>query len=95
MMPKARSLASLRPSRQAPKDDYKSQLGELLRKAYSPVLEILDPWTATRTEIEDAFRTFEPPGMRARMVQLFEGLMIFAGLRPPSPRASRKQRWDR
>ena len=74
--------------RVAPEAEYKPQLGELLRKAYSPVLEILDPWTATRADIEDAFRNFEPPGMRPRMVQLFEGLMIFAGLRPDSQRAS-------
>ena len=42
--------------RLAPEADFKPQLGELLRMAYSPVLEILDPQTATRTEIEDAFR---------------------------------------
>jgi hypothetical protein len=70
--------------RLAPEADFKPQLGELLRKTYSPVLEILDPSTATRTEIEDAFRGFEPPGMRPRMVQLFEGLTTFAGLRPES-----------
>jgi hypothetical protein len=70
--------------RLAPEADFKPQLGELLRQTYSPVLEILNPWTATRTEIEDAFRSYEPPGMRPRMVQLFEGLMIFAGLRPES-----------
>jgi hypothetical protein len=74
--------------RVAPAAEYKPQFGELLRKAYSPLLEVLDPWTATRTDIEDAFRNFEPPGMRPRMVQLFEGLMIFAGLRPDNQRAS-------
>jgi hypothetical protein len=72
--------------RVAPEADFKRQLAEILRKAYSPILEILDPQTATRTEIEDAFRSFEPPGMRPRMVQLFEGLMTFAGLRPEGER---------
>ena len=72
----------------APEADFKPQFAELLRKAYSPVLEILDPWTATRTEIEDAFRSFDPPGMRPRMVQLFEGLTIFAGLKPEAQRGA-------
>jgi hypothetical protein len=72
--------------RLAPEADFKPQFGELMRQVYGPVLEILDPWTATRTEIEDAFRGFEPPGMRPRMVQLFEGLMAFAGLRPEGQR---------
>jgi hypothetical protein len=73
--------------RLAPEADFKPQFGEILRKAYSPVLELLDPQVATRTEIEDAFRSFEPPGMRPRMVQLFEGLMTYAGLRPERQRA--------
>jgi hypothetical protein len=79
--------------RVSPEADFKPQLGELLRKAYSPVFEILNPATATRTEIEDAFRSFEPPGMRPRMVQLFEGLMIFAGLRPEGQRAGGGTGW--
>jgi hypothetical protein len=79
--------------RVSPEDDYKPQLGELLRKAYSPVFEILNPATATRKEIEDAFRSFEPPGMRPRMVQLFEGLMIFTGLRPEGQRAGGGTGW--
>jgi hypothetical protein len=72
--------------REVPKLDFEPHLGDLLRKAYSPILEVLDPWTATRTEIEDAFRTFNPPGMLPRMAQLFEGLMTFAELRPETSR---------
>ncbi len=73
--------------RKAHDDDFKPRLAALLREAYAPVLELLDPATATQTDIENAFRAFEPTGQIPRMVQLFIQLMVYAGIMPePEPK---------
>lgn len=66
--------------------DFKPRLAALLREAYASVLEVLDPATATPLDVENAFRGFEPTGQLPRMVQLFMGLMIYAGVMPEDRR---------
>jgi hypothetical protein len=77
--------------RKVPEHDFKPHLAALLRKAYAPVLEVLDPATATVLDVENAFRAggFEPTGQLPRMVQLFIGLMTYAELMPEDQRKAR------
>jgi hypothetical protein len=72
--------------KKVPEHDFKPRLAALLREAYAPVLEVLDPATATLLDVENAFRGFEPTGQIPRMVQLFMGLMIYAGVMPEDRR---------
>jgi len=74
--------------RKAPDHDFKPRLAALLREAYAPILEVLDPATATPLEVENAFRGFEPTGQLPRMVQLFMGLMIYADIMPEDRRTA-------
>lgn len=66
--------------RVAPSDEYHAELEKVVRDAYAPVFEVVDPTTASVTQIEDAFRGFNPAGQRPRMVTLFTGLMSEAGM---------------
>jgi len=84
--------------RHAQEHDFKPRLAALLREAYAPILEVLDPATATPLDVENAFRGhgYRPTGQLPRMVQLFMGLMIYAGVMPEdrrkaSPSGSRPQ----
>ena len=72
--------------RKLPEHEFKPALAELLKQAYAPVLENLDPATATQLDVENALRGFEPTGQLSRMVQLFIGLMTYAGLMPAPQR---------
>jgi hypothetical protein len=74
--------------RKVPEHDFKPRLAALLREAYAPILEVLDPATATQTDVENAFRGFEPTGQIPRMVQLFMGLMTYAEVMPEIKRRS-------
>jgi hypothetical protein len=74
--------------KKVPEHDFKPRLAALLREAYAPILEVLDPATATQTEVENAFRGFEPTGQIPRMVQLFMGLMAYAEVMPEVKRRS-------
>lgn len=71
-----------------PEHDFKPRLGALLREAYAPILEVIDPAVATQTDIENAFRGFEPTGQIPRMAQLFMGLMAYAEVMPEVKRRS-------
>lgn len=72
--------------RHAEAHEFKPRLAALLREAYAPVLEVLDPATATALDVENAFRGYLPTGQLSRIVQLFMGLMIYAGLMPEDRR---------
>jgi hypothetical protein len=72
--------------RKVPEHDFKPRLADLLREAYAPILEIVDPATATALEVENAFRGFEPTGQLPRMVLLFIGLMAYVGIMPEPKR---------
>jgi hypothetical protein len=66
--------------RKVPEPDFKPRLAALLREAYAPILEVLDPATASVADVENAFRGFEPTGQVPRMVQLFVQLMAYVGI---------------
>lgn len=69
--------------KRVPEEELRPRLGELLSAAYAPVLEILgDPAQASRQDMANAFRGFEPTSQLDRMVLLFVGLMTFVGMMP-------------
>lgn len=68
--------------RSAPETDYKQRLGEWIKGVYSDVFSFVDPMTDDQSRIRDAFRTYKPHGQQARMVSLFNGLCMEAGLAP-------------
>lgn len=75
--------------RKASTDDFRSVLAEVVREAYADVFNFVDPAEDTTDAISDAFRSYNPPGQRGRMVTLFIGLCREAGIidwKPP-PRA--------
>jgi len=57
-------------------------LAEWLNSAYADVLQFVDPGTADEAALRDAFRGYNPPGQRDRMVTLFMGLFRAAGIAP-------------
>jgi hypothetical protein len=65
--------------------EYPQLLGEILREAYKDVFIIVDPADTTATELDDAFRNYEPQAQRERMVRLFIGLCREANLAPGGP----------
>lgn len=65
---------------------FQEELAGIVRQAYSPVFQVVDPTTASITQIEDAFRGFNPAGQRPRMVTLFTGLLAEAGLIETPPK---------
>jgi len=64
--------------RRAPTAEYKSELIDLLKSAYEPVFEVVEPANATYDQVQDAFRSFNPQGQRDRMVSLFLSLLEYA-----------------
>jgi hypothetical protein len=74
--------------RKAGNDEYRTRLAEIIRAAYAEVLIYRDPAVDGPDKIEDAFRSFEPVGMRARMVRLFLGLCQEAGIIEAAPKVS-------
>lgn len=75
-------LESFERLRQAKTDEYPGVLAEIVRAAYLPVFTIVDPATDSDTSIADAFRGYEPGAQRAKMISLFRGLCVAAGLIP-------------
>ena len=65
--------------------EYPQLLSEILREAYKEVFVIVDPSDTTTTELDDAFRNYEPQAQRERMVRLFLGLCREANLAPGGP----------
>jgi len=72
--------------RVAPTPELPERFAALLRDAYAPVFEVVDPRTATVEQLNDAFRSFTPPSQRGRMVTLFMGLMAYAGMIDETPK---------
>jgi hypothetical protein len=75
--------------RRAPTNEFKPELVSMLRSAYAPVFEAVEPAGATYEQIQDAFRTFKPEGQRARMVALFLGLLEYAEYSQDLPASGR------
>lgn len=61
-------------------DEYPQLMAEILRDAYAPVFEIVEPGENTETQVFDAFRRYEPASQRQRMVTLFMTLCAEAGI---------------
>jgi hypothetical protein len=83
--------------RQASTEEYPSQLAEVIRAAYLPVFSIVDPARDGDVAIADAFRRYEPGNQRDKMIALFRGLCIEAGIIQPKSRprgTGRKPRAD-
>jgi hypothetical protein len=66
--------------RRAPQAEFKQRLEAIVRDVYSQVFQFVDPAKDDTARITDAFRAFDPPGQRARMVTLFIGLCEAAGI---------------
>jgi Family of unknown function (DUF5343) len=83
--------------RQASTEEYPSQLADVIRAAYLPVFSIVDPARDGDVAIADAFRRYEPGNQRDKMIALFRGLCIEAGIIQPKSRprgTGRKPRAD-
>lgn len=74
--------------RLAPEAEYKNRMAEWLRNAYSDALGLVDPETASESQLRDAFRTYRPVGQIPRMITLFQGLFAAAGIGPERQRAA-------
>ncbi|MGB6164286.1 MAG: DUF5343 domain-containing protein [Pseudonocardiaceae bacterium] len=76
--------------RRASTAEFKPELITMLKSVYADVFEVVEPAGATLAEIQDAFRSFTPPGQRIRMVSLFLSLLEYAEYSDslPSVRAS-------
>jgi hypothetical protein len=76
--------------RLAPEAEYKKRLEDWLKGAYADVFSFVDPAKDDAIRIRDAFRSYQPLGQQDRMVILFQGLCVAAGLivnkvTPPRP----------
>jgi hypothetical protein len=63
-------------------EDYPNVLAEVIRDAYKPIFDVVDPAQAEDKRIEDAFRYYGPAGQRKRMLTLFMRLAGAAGIIP-------------
>jgi len=62
-------------------EEYHEALQELLRDIYEPIFELVpDPANASDMKMRSAFREYEPPDERERMISLFRALCAEAGL---------------
>ena len=66
--------------KRASTDEYRGQLAEVIRSAYIRVFSIVDPAADGDIAVADAFRAFEPSKQRVKMVSLFRGLCVEAGI---------------
>jgi hypothetical protein len=66
--------------RTAATSEYHAVLSEIVEDAYQPILSILNPKEASRTQVDDAFRHVKPEAQRARMVAFFLGMCRAAGM---------------
>jgi len=71
--------------RLAPEAEYKKRLAEWLKGTYADVFSFVDPSKDDGSRIRDAFRSYQPVGQQERMVLLFQGLCIAAGLIAEKP----------
>lgn len=67
-------------------EEYPQQLAEIVRSAYLPIFQIVDPAADSDTALADAFRRYEPSAQRERMIALFRGLCQEAGIMPKEGR---------
>jgi hypothetical protein len=66
-------------------DEWRLVLQEAVRTAYDSIFRVVDPAEATRAQVLTAFRPMQPNGQWNRMVTLFLGLCLEAGLEVKDP----------
>jgi hypothetical protein len=66
--------------RLAPEGEFKARMADWVRGAYADVFSFVHLDADDDTSIRDAFRSYQPIGQQSRMVSLFQGLCIAAGL---------------
>jgi hypothetical protein len=64
--------------RVAPTEKYATTVEEVVRTAYARIFEVVEPTSASRMQVDDAFRFENPQGQRKRMVACFLGLCKLA-----------------
>ena len=87
------AFASIRISDSA--DSYAAALAEVVRSAYAPIFDDVDPASASDADLRSTFAGYDPPEDRERMLSLFIGLAEEAELRgdqATTPRGSPRQR---
>lgn len=77
-----RPMPELEGLRRATTDEFRQRLEAIVRSVYAEVFNFADPAVDDTEKIADAFRAFDPPGQRGRMVTLFMGLCEAAGIVP-------------
>lgn len=78
--PKGMPSPTLEKLRVAPQKDFQQALADWVKAAYAEVFQFVDPGKDDETAIRDAFRLYQPHGQQSRMVALFMGLCVSAGL---------------
>jgi Family of unknown function (DUF5343) len=95
---KGMPTSTLEALRLAPEVEYKKRLEDWLKGTYADVFAFVDPTKDDAARVRDAFRSYQPIGQQDRMVTLFEGLCVAAGLmaekaaRPGRPPTTPQQR---
>lgn len=68
--------------RRVPTTEFKQRLEALIRSVYAEVFQFTDPAKDDPDRVADAFRMYDPPGQRSRMVALFLRLCAASGIIP-------------
>lgn len=76
--------------RRATREEYPETLAQTVRTSYESIFRVADPAADDEVRVSDAFRPFEPPNQRDKMVRLFMGLCEEAGIIPRGTVRQRK-----
>jgi len=71
--------------REASNAELPARLAEIVRAAYAEVFAYKDPAQDSPEEMAEVFRFYKPPSMQPRMVRLFFGLCVRAGIIEAAP----------